>query len=38
MKDFYGYLIRHPGLAGGMMAIVGLFAVLLAIPNTWYHM
>jgi hypothetical protein len=34
----FQYLIKHPGLAGGMMAIVALFALFVAIPNTWYHM
>ncbi len=38
MKDLYAYLIRHPSLAGGMMAIVALAAVFVALPlSSWYH-
>jgi hypothetical protein len=37
MGNFYAYLMKHQGLAGGMLAIVALFALFLAVPSTWYH-
>lgn len=33
----FQYLIKHPGLAGGMMAIVALVAVFVAVPGYLYH-
>jgi hypothetical protein len=32
----FKFLLRHPGLAGGTLTVIGLIAVLLAVPSTWY--
>jgi hypothetical protein len=38
-KIMFRYLIKHQGLAGAVLGIVGLLAVVAGlIPNTWYHM